>query len=388
MEPYVITIAQSPWFSLIGGLASMLGCLLAVYPVQVAQIPPSVYRGMVWQKALLWSCGIGLMVLAGIQFYMQVPPGSDTPLGQILGQVHNFVHGLPRQFQTDLSEPYRAGLDTTAGVGEYGVGSAGTAVTDPRGSIGNVGGGSASPVGTVQTYGVGNVKSLSPSGVNRSSGSGANPPNPSSVGNVKSQHLQAGSLGSFSVSGGSTGSSAGLVSGGTGSVTVTSPVNTGSVQVGPGGNVQVSGGNFQVGAGNIGDAQHGPQIWGLLFVAGTILFVIGIWNDPFARVVRRLSELENTLEDKRIEFLKSIARLDAKAQAKALEKYDCREELVQNLLMGILTGQSVSPLRALGQNATYADLLSTAAAFLTASQRQGRTSDGDETNTRAPATPS
>lgn len=49
-EMFFDSFAQSTWFSLISGGASVLALLLALYPIQIRNIPPSVFRSLLWKK--------------------------------------------------------------------------------------------------------------------------------------------------------------------------------------------------------------------------------------------------------------------------------------------------------------------------------------------------
>lgn len=87
-EGSIVGIAKSYWFSLISGLASVLGLLLAMYPVQIRSLSPSVFRSLVWKKTLLTSFGVGIIVFSGIQFYSQTPPP-----GGFFAVLYSILHG-------------------------------------------------------------------------------------------------------------------------------------------------------------------------------------------------------------------------------------------------------------------------------------------------------
>lgn len=74
-------LAQSPWFALVSGVASIAGLLLALYPTQVRTIPFSLYRSLMWRKILLMSSSIGLLVFSSIKFYAQEESPAIEPFG-------------------------------------------------------------------------------------------------------------------------------------------------------------------------------------------------------------------------------------------------------------------------------------------------------------------
>lgn len=80
------SLADSAWFALITGLASILGFIIAVYPIQIRHVPPSVFRALLWNRTLLMAAGCGLIVFSLIKFYNQnVAP--DLPLLDILWSI-------------------------------------------------------------------------------------------------------------------------------------------------------------------------------------------------------------------------------------------------------------------------------------------------------------
>lgn len=64
MNEAIKLVAASPNFAFIAGLTSMLGCLLAVYPVNIGSLHPSVYRSLVWHKTLIWSIGLSFLIFS------------------------------------------------------------------------------------------------------------------------------------------------------------------------------------------------------------------------------------------------------------------------------------------------------------------------------------
>lgn len=67
-------IINSVWFPLITGIASVLGCVLALYPIQIHPLHPSEYRTLQWKKTLLIAAGIGIIISSCIQIYLKVSP--------------------------------------------------------------------------------------------------------------------------------------------------------------------------------------------------------------------------------------------------------------------------------------------------------------------------
>jgi hypothetical protein len=70
----VDTIIHSVWFPLITGIASLLGCVLALYPIQIHPLHPSEYRTLQWKKTLLIAASIGIIISSCIQIYLNVSP--------------------------------------------------------------------------------------------------------------------------------------------------------------------------------------------------------------------------------------------------------------------------------------------------------------------------
>jgi len=83
----VYEFVDNYWFSLTTGIASILGLLFALYPVQIRNLPPSVFRSLIWKKSLLTSFGVGVIVFSGIQFYNQYPPP-----GGLFGIPYSIIH--------------------------------------------------------------------------------------------------------------------------------------------------------------------------------------------------------------------------------------------------------------------------------------------------------
>ena len=82
-------ITTSTWFALLTGLASVLGFLITLYQLRVQYRPYSRLRSMEWEKNILISSGIGIMVFSSIQFYNQSPP--PRPIG--LRNLYDYLHG-------------------------------------------------------------------------------------------------------------------------------------------------------------------------------------------------------------------------------------------------------------------------------------------------------
>ncbi len=85
----VESLVTSPWFSLVTGVASMLGLLLALYQVQASNIPPSEFKSLLWKKSLFTSLGVGIVVFSTIQLYQQPDPPS-----KLFGLFYNLLHGI------------------------------------------------------------------------------------------------------------------------------------------------------------------------------------------------------------------------------------------------------------------------------------------------------
>lgn len=80
--------SETLWFSALTGLASIISLLLAIYPVQIKNLPPSVFRSIIWKKSLLISFGVGISITACTQFYIQSPPQIS-----FLYKLHVLMHG-------------------------------------------------------------------------------------------------------------------------------------------------------------------------------------------------------------------------------------------------------------------------------------------------------
>lgn len=87
--PSLDQIAHSSWLALASGAASIIGLMLTLYGTQIKTIPFSLYRSYVWNRVLLLSFGIGIIVFAGMQFYTQTVPPGFKPLNYLFG----FLHG-------------------------------------------------------------------------------------------------------------------------------------------------------------------------------------------------------------------------------------------------------------------------------------------------------
>jgi len=87
--PSLRDLPRSPWFALTSGLASIFGLLIALYTTQVRTIPFSLYRSLMWRKALLLTVGGGLFVFSGIKFYTQ----EERPYLEPLGAIHDLLVG-------------------------------------------------------------------------------------------------------------------------------------------------------------------------------------------------------------------------------------------------------------------------------------------------------
>lgn len=84
-----LEFVSNPWFGLVSGLASVLGLLVALYPVPASNLPPSEYKTLLWRKSLYISLGVGMIVFSTIQLYQQ----PDPPDG-LFGFFYNILHGI------------------------------------------------------------------------------------------------------------------------------------------------------------------------------------------------------------------------------------------------------------------------------------------------------
>ena len=98
-------LPHSPWFALTSGLASICGFLIALYATQVRTIPFSLYRSLMWRKALLLSTAVGLFVYGGVEFYRQAQAPHDSPLREF----HAMLLGVLRVSPVDY-EPHGPAL--------------------------------------------------------------------------------------------------------------------------------------------------------------------------------------------------------------------------------------------------------------------------------------
>lgn len=89
--------SQTSWFAFASGIASILGLMFTLYGTQIRMIPFSLYRSCVWNRVLLISIGIGILVFAGIKFYTQTEPPGLPPLSCLF----MFLHGV-NNFYTDI----------------------------------------------------------------------------------------------------------------------------------------------------------------------------------------------------------------------------------------------------------------------------------------------
>lgn len=90
MEEFV----HSVWFALITGAASLVGAILALYQLRIKYRPHSRFRTMEWEKILIISFGVGILIFAGISFYNQYPPPSFF----LFRNLYDFMHGTEGSF--------------------------------------------------------------------------------------------------------------------------------------------------------------------------------------------------------------------------------------------------------------------------------------------------
>lgn len=95
-------LANSHWFALAAGFASILGLLLTLYTTQVSALPTSLYRSLVARQVLAQSISGGTLVWSSVQFYNQSPPGI-VPLQKLYYLLHGVV----------IVEPIEAASGTT-----------------------------------------------------------------------------------------------------------------------------------------------------------------------------------------------------------------------------------------------------------------------------------
>lgn len=72
-------IANSTFFALASGLASIFGAILSLFPTQVGRIPFSLHRSLAWRRVLLLAIGGGAFVAALVGLYLQSHPPSFRP---------------------------------------------------------------------------------------------------------------------------------------------------------------------------------------------------------------------------------------------------------------------------------------------------------------------
>lgn len=88
-------IAQSPLFALASGIASIIGLLFTLYATQVRTIPFSLYRSLMWRKALLLSTGVGLLIFGSIKFHAQEQSPFLSPFRELHALLFGYVTVSP-----------------------------------------------------------------------------------------------------------------------------------------------------------------------------------------------------------------------------------------------------------------------------------------------------
>ena len=76
------------WWAFVSGVASILGCYLPSIRSKLVTLS-RVYRGLIWEKSLLWSVGIGFVVASTVLIYNQPAPDPNTRIGRIYESVTN-----------------------------------------------------------------------------------------------------------------------------------------------------------------------------------------------------------------------------------------------------------------------------------------------------------
>jgi hypothetical protein len=139
MQAEVGLIASSPWLAVVSGVSSVLGCLLAVYSVQISGIEPSVYRGLIWEKTLLWSAGLGIIVASIVQIYGEAVRNPESPVGQMIYSLPALTYESTPRAQVTVEGPVTATSMPTANP-PAGTGNTGGPTTNIQSGAGNIGG--------------------------------------------------------------------------------------------------------------------------------------------------------------------------------------------------------------------------------------------------------
>lgn len=315
MQEQVASIAGSPWFGLIGGVASMLGFLLAVYPVQIRSVEPSVYRGLIWEKTLTWTAGLGLIVFSTVQIYYQRPPDP----GSLPGMLYQFIH-------RSVSVTHRT-------VGDF---AFNPTLVDKDLFLS-----ASSPIGVRKQGGADAVSTLSQGKLALVS-QGSIDMSDNGAGGNNGGHQLPGLNGV-----GTTGSGLNGV-GTTSSVGTDTPISVSEI------------------SGNWGhDAvEYGTHLWAITLFMGFILFIAGRAKDPFASILGKLQRLEDEMDSHRKRFLKTLTNISDLEKAEQIQRYDSYRALMRAALFYTLTGyhwRGASDLESVGP---ISDLRSFASALL------------------------
>lgn len=91
-------ITSSGWFALITGIASVFGAIIALYSFRVRLSKSSDLKRMEWEKSILISVSIGMIVFTFINFYNQKPPPKD----KIFRAAYNYLHGKEFPWAEDI----------------------------------------------------------------------------------------------------------------------------------------------------------------------------------------------------------------------------------------------------------------------------------------------
>ena len=326
MQEAVRQIADDKLFILVTGLASLLGCLLAMFPVQARSIDPSVYRTLIWQKALLWGVGLGLTVASLVAIYQQPPVHPDTLPGRVKqelqrkGLMPDGVSGQGPAVDTstvgnDFPPVEVSNLSGTVGP------------SNPSGGGQNSSGGGQNPAARAPDTELGRVRGVTPP--NLKSAIGQPPPN-GTVGG-----------GAGGIGGGAAGSA------GSGVTTPGASGTTGGTTDLGGRRVGLSGGGGVDGVTGDGAARiYGAQSWYLIAALGAIVMSLGAFSDPFEQAQRKARTLESELSAQRDAFrmrLDSLSNISVEERGYLMARHDRHSDALRAALLYALMGLKMNP---------------------------------------------
>lgn len=300
----VDTIINSVWFPLITGIASILGFVLALYPIQIHPLHPSEYRTLQWKKTLLIAAGIGIIISSCIQIYLKVSPKYE--------------------WIQNPSADYTIKHDNCSSIL-----LAPQTVVPPSNSV--------NPVNPVSPQTIAPSNTVSPP-----SDTGSNRLGLQGVGTGSSGVSNTVSIHAIDTTGAGEGNTVSPPSG-TGSYRLgLQGVGTGSSGVSGGGNNMLTQQSFALIAYFI---FHNGGIWSFLFLLGLIILILGIVSDPIKLITKRLLLEQKKIEEMQCKCLKEIIGNETYECLSTHKKneYDQAMEYytnLQNVIMEMLTGFS------------------------------------------------